>query len=407
MAATTGRNYQLEISMRAKKLHFKKRLKRRLLALKENTLFQIFIALLFCVHIGGFIIFILETDPSKTAGNIIQDWGVGIWWAFITVFTIGYGDFFPVTAAGRVTATFIGLFGISIIAVLTATISSKFVEQRLRKGQGLEKVKLKGHIVICGWNFNIENIILTLEKELDYPSIVLVNSSDPGPVSEIISRHTESEISFVAGDFSKDAILERASIRQAESVIIVADINEITANKTDEKTIITSLTVKNMNPKVRLYAHIINPDNVSHLRRAKADDVVISDKYSGFLLAMHVTGPGVPRVVDELLTFSYGNEIVRMDIPDEFIGKTFGQLCSYFSEKKRAILIGVTRESKGMALNDLLSDDNSYLDQFIRKKLQESGKKFAEEERLAVNINPGPDYIIEKNNVAIAIAEKY
>ncbi len=392
---------------RFKKQHFKKRLKRRLLSLKENTFFQIFITLLLCVHVGGFIVYVLESDPSKTAGNIIQEWGIGIWWAFVTVFTIGYGDFFPVTVAGRVTATLIGLFGISIISVLTATISSKFVEQRLRKGQGLEKVKLKGHIVICGWNFNIENIITTLEKELDFPSIVLVNSCDPSPIGEIISRHTESEISFVAGDFSKDAILDKANVRQAECVIIVADNNEATANKADEKTIITSLTVKNMNSKVRLYAHIINPDNISHLRRAKADDVVVSDKYSGFLLAMHVTNPGVPRVIDELLSFSYGNEIVRMDIPDEFVGKTFGELCSYFTEKKRAILIGVTRESKGMALNDLLSDDASYLDQFIRKKLQESGKKFAEEERLAIDINPERDYLIEKNNVAIVIADKF
>lgn len=392
---------------KAKKLHFKKRFKRRILVLKENTFFQIFVALLLCVHIGGFIIYLLENDPSKTASNIIQDWGLGIWWAFITVFTVGYGDFFPVTTAGRVTATLIGLFGISIIAVLTATISSKFVEQRLRKGQGLEKVKLKGHVVICGWNFNVENIISTLEHELDYPSIVLVNACDPGAINEIINRHTESEISFVSGDFSKDVILDKASVRQAECVIIVADTNELTANKADEKTVITSLTVKNMNPKVRLYAHIINPDNVSHLRRAKADDVVISDKYSGFLLAMHVTNPGVPRVLDELLTYNYGNEIVRMDIPDEFVGKTFSELCAYFSEKKHAILIGVTRESKGVALNDLLSDDNSYIDQFIRKKLQESGKKFAEEERLSIAINPDRGYIIEKNNVAIVIADKF
>ena len=393
--------------LKVKKQHFKKRLKRRLLTLKENPFFQILVALLVCVHVGGYVIYLIESDPTKSASNVIQEWGLGIWWAFVTVFTVGYGDFFPVTTAGRVTATLIGLFGISIIAVLTATISSKFVEQRLRKGQGLEKVKLKGHVVICGWNFNVENIITTLEKELDYPSIILVNSCDPGSIGEIINRHTESEISFVAGDFSKDAILDKASVRQAESVIIVADTNELTANKADEKTVITALTVKNMNSKVRLYAHIINPDNVSHLRRAKADDVVISDKYSGFLLAMHVTNPGVPRVVDELLSFTYGNEIVRMDIPDEFVGKTFGDLCSYFSDKKRAILIGVTRESKGMALNDLLSDDASYLDQFIRKKLQESGKKFAEEERLAIDINPDRDYIIEKNNVAIVIADKF
>lgn len=393
--------------IKTKKANLKKRLKRRFLSLKDNTFFQIFITLLLCVHLGGFIIFLLENDPSKTAGNIIQHWGEGIWWAFITVFTIGYGDYFPVTSAGRVTATIIGLFGISIISVLTATISSKFVEQRLRRGQGLEPVKLKKHVVICGWNFNVENIIFTLAAELDFPSIVLVNSCDPASIAELIERHKGAEVSFVAGDFASDAVLDRASVRTAECVIIVADSNELTANKADEKTIITTLTIKNMNPKVRVYAHIINPDNAQHLRRAKADDVVISDNYSGFLLAMHVTNPGVPRAVDELLSFRYGNELVRLEIPDEYVGKTFWQLHEYMKSERNAILIGIARESKAVVLDDLLSDDNSYLDQFIRKKLQESGKKFAEEERLAVELNPAKDSIIEKNNVALVIADKF
>lgn len=381
-----------------------KRIKRRISIYLENEILRIIIGIVGLALISGVLIIFIEKNSENGFFKTFED---GIWWAFVTLTSTGYGDKFPITTIGRILGILTMIFGLGTVALFTATISSRFVEQRIRKGQGLETIKNKAHIVICGWNFNIENIITTLEKELDFPSIVLVNSCDPAPIGEIINRHTESEISFVAGDFSKDAILDKANVRQAECVIIVADNNELSANKADEKTIITSLTVKNMNPKVRLYAHIINPDNASHLRRAKADDVVISDKYSGFLLAMHVTNPGVPRVVDELLSFSYGNEIVRMDIPDEFVGKTFADLCGYFSDKKHAILIGVTRESKGMALNDLLSDDASYLDQFIRKKLQESGKKFAEEERLSIDINPERDYIIEKNNVAIVIADKF
>ncbi len=108
-----------------------------------------------------------------------------------------------------------------------------------------------------------------------------------------------------------------------------------------------------------------------------------------------------------MLSFKYGNEIVRFDIPNEFIGKTFWQLSEHLKGTRNAILIGVIHESKAVALDDLLSDDNSYLDQFIRKKLQESGKKFAEEERLAIRINPDKDYVVEKNSVAIAVADKF
>lgn len=381
-----------------------KRLKRQFLRYADNAILRIVVGILVIALSSGFVIIAFERNAPTEFFRTIED---GIWWAFVTLTTTGYGDKFPVTHAGRILGVVTVMAGLGVTALFTATISSIFVEQRIRKGQGLEPIKTKNHIVICGWNFNVENLIATLALELDFPSIVLVNSCDPSPIGEIINRHKEAEISFVTGDFSSDAVLDKASIRTADCVIIVADTNELTSNKADEKTIITTLTIKNMNPKVRVYAHIINPDNAQHLRRAKADDVVVSDKYSGFLLAMHVTNPGVPRVVDELLSFKYGNEIVRFDIPNEFIGKTFWQLSEHLKGTRNAILIGVIHESKAVALDDLLSDDNSYLDQFIRKKLQESGKKFAEEERLAIRINPDKDYVVEKNSVAIAVADKF
>lgn len=385
---------------------FYRRFKRRALEIANNTYVQIFTGILLCVHIGGLLISFFEDTSANQASTAIRTWYEGIWWAFVTVFTIGYGDYFPITTGGRFLAVMIMVSGVALISLLTATISSAFVEQRIRKGQGLEKVKLKGHVVICGWNFNVESIIKTLEAELDYPSIVLVNSCDPSPIGEIINAHTNSEISFVAGDFSKDAILDKANIRHAECVIVVADSNELTSNKADEKTIITVLTVKNMNPKIRVFAHVINPDNAPHLRRAKADDIVISDKYSGFLLAMHVTNPGVPRLFDELLSIE-GNEIVRLPIPDTFIGKPFWELTNHYKDKNDCMLIGIAQETRSIAMDDLLSDDNSYLDQFIRAKLQESGKRFAEEERVKIKLNPSKDLVIENNMVAVVLGNKF
>lgn len=381
-----------------------RRIRRALALFLNNSIVRIQIGILTVVTIGGLSVVFFENNSPLGFYKHIFD---GFWWAFVTITTVGYGDAYPVSLGGRLTAIAVMMTGIGVISTLTATISSAFIESRLRKGQGLEKVKLKKHIVICGWNFNVEEIIRTLEAELDFPSIVLVNSCDPSPIGDIINRHKDSEISFVAGDFSKDDVLDKASIRHAECVIIVADSNELSANKADEKTIITALTVKNMNPKVRLYAHIINPDNASHLRRAKADDVVVSDKYSGFLLAMHVTNPGVPRVVDELLSLSYGNEIIRLPIPDDLVGKTFWQLTEYFKDKHDAILFGLAHESQKMGLTDLLSDDDSYLDRFIRQKLQESGKKFAEEERMAISINPPKERVIQKDDVALVIMDKF
>ncbi len=381
----------------------RKKIKRFALEIYKNTIIRLIAGILLMAVASSLAVNIFEETPESSIQNIWQ----GIWWAFVSLTTTGYGDFTPITLGGRIIGVIVMITGMAVISLLTATISSVFIEKQIRKGQGLENVRVKDHFVICGWNFNVENVILTLEKEIDNPKIVLVNSCESVKMMNIISHHKNAEMYFVAGDFTNEAMLEKANIKHAQSVIIVADVNELTSNKADEKTIIATLAIKNMHPKVRLYAQAVNPDNAAHLQRAKADDVVISDKYSGFLLAMHVTNPGIPRVIDELLSFEYGNEIVRMEIPDEWVGKTFEELARLFKAQKDAILFGIGRETKSVALHDLLSDNDSYLDVFIRQKLQESGRKFSEENRMTFRINPPQDYRTEPNDIAIAIFDKF
>jgi voltage-gated potassium channel len=52
----------------------------------------------------------------------------GIWWAVVTVTTVGYGDLYPKSVEGRIIGMIVMLFGIGFLSVLTATIASRFVK---------------------------------------------------------------------------------------------------------------------------------------------------------------------------------------------------------------------------------------------------------------------------------------
>jgi voltage-gated potassium channel len=52
----------------------------------------------------------------------------GVWWAVVTVTTVGYGDLYPHTTTGRIIGIGVMVFGIGFLAVLTATIASHFVQ---------------------------------------------------------------------------------------------------------------------------------------------------------------------------------------------------------------------------------------------------------------------------------------
>jgi voltage-gated potassium channel len=52
----------------------------------------------------------------------------GIWWSVVTITTVGYGDLYPKSVDGRIVAMIVMLVGVGFIAVLTATIASRFVQ---------------------------------------------------------------------------------------------------------------------------------------------------------------------------------------------------------------------------------------------------------------------------------------
>jgi voltage-gated potassium channel len=71
---------------------------------------------------------ILDVERGTPGGNI-STFGDALWWSATTVTTVGYGDQFPVTAAGRVVAIVLMLCGIALIGIVTATFASWLLEK--------------------------------------------------------------------------------------------------------------------------------------------------------------------------------------------------------------------------------------------------------------------------------------
>src|SRR5262249_38724194 len=68
------------------------------------------------------------SGPTVDSGDFASLWD-GIWWAVVTVTTVGYGDLYPKSVAGRIIGIVLMLVGISFLSLLTAAIASRFVKQ--------------------------------------------------------------------------------------------------------------------------------------------------------------------------------------------------------------------------------------------------------------------------------------
>ena len=373
-------------------------LKTKITQLTENPTFRIFLIMLIVWVVGSFSIIIFESGNIDTIGD-------AIWWTIVTITTVGYGDFFPLSLPGRILAVIIMFFGIGLISVITGSISSIFTTKKIMEGRGLENLKLKNHIVICGWNSNVEKVLSNIAKlssEGEDVKIAMINDMGEDQMNGIIARFKSDtlKIHFVRGDHALEAILNKACIEHAKSAIIISD---DTVENDDDKTILTVLTIKNKLPNLKVVAHVSQQDKLPYLKRAKADEEIVNDTYESFMAATHVLEPGVPQAVNQLLDLHSAHRFKSMAIPDSYIGKTFSDITTYFKENENSLCIGLFIENENVGFGDFLSSESDALDAFIERKLKEAGHSLSEENKVDVFLNPDNNHIIRRGQGAIVI----
>jgi voltage-gated potassium channel len=87
----------------------------------------------------------------------------------------------------------------------------------------LEKVDISDHIILCGWNKNAESIIDSLRNLTDQKTLelVLISEIHEDIVNHLKNKYKDVDLHFVAGDFTSEEILKKASIELALSNVLV------------------------------------------------------------------------------------------------------------------------------------------------------------------------------------------
>ena len=359
--------------------------------IKNKLFFKVILSILLVWLLGGLIISIIEPGAFKNIGN-------SLWWAIVTMTTVGYGDMAPVTLSGRLLAIVIMLSGIILVALVTGTISSIFTTKRIMEGKGLEKTSKKNHIIICGWSPSILSLINGFLESSEEHDIVLINDESQDKIDSIMSGTTQ-KVQFVRGDYSLDSILSKANATKAKYLLILNDLH----NNQDEKVILATLTIKKLSPSIRVVAQINDKNKIPFLRRANVDAVLSSDDYNLYMSLSHVLDPGSAQAISSLMSEQSDNSLESKKIPDEFIGKTFSDLHEYYFSEYGMICLGLYNHEENMGISDLLSSSSDSIDRFIERKLKEAGHSLDEKNKVNINLNPEKDEIILKGQGALIL----
>jgi voltage-gated potassium channel len=122
------------------------------------------------VTIGGALFSVIEPDA---------DWFDGVWWATVTLTTVGYGDYSPETFLGRWLGAFVMAGGIGSVAILTGLLADEIREARVTGRDETPEL-----------DDDIEHVILVLSDELEK---LRAKVSHPEVVEALRRVHAESK----------------------------------------------------------------------------------------------------------------------------------------------------------------------------------------------------------------------
>ena len=276
------------------------------------------------------------------------------------------------------------LASITFLAIITAKITSMLVEFMRRGGSMAKKVDFSGHTIICGWNFQGEQVVqgLLSANMKQQRGIVILHDSEERPVKD-------ERIEFIKGDPSQDKDLIRAGIMKASNIIVLTDITK-GANEADAEALMIVLAVESLNREVHTCVQVMNTANRMHLERAHADEIICLDQLGGNLAVASALNHGISRIVSELLNFNVGSELYRYDreLSDTLVGKEFAEAVQILAQQ-RIVLLAV---------------ETDYYEELIQQLSGDTVYRLPEENRAMV-VNPQSRYEIRQGDALFIISE--
>lgn len=224
-----------------------------------------------------------------------------LYWALITMATVGYGDIVPHTGAGRVVASLAAVFGIAVYTLFISTLADYFMEATVKAAMGLGTLHRK-RIIVVGEGPICDEAV----RELVANSL----KDDTGWLLEQQPRG-KPPVDYIVGPLDEED-LDRAGIRDAEHVII--------CHEDDSKVIHASALVKGLNPRAKITALAKDKATIRILEQLGVDNIV-PVAVLGRLLASSTFEPSVTTFLSDATTAGKGIDLTEYKAEGKTIEK--------------------------------------------------------------------------------------
>ncbi|GAA2150280.1 potassium channel family protein [Kitasatospora kazusensis] len=234
------------------------------------------------------------------------------YYATVTLSTTGYGDITPVSDGARLTNILvITPLRVLFLIILVGT-TLEVLTERTRKQWRLNRWRstVREHTVVVGYGTKGRSAVDTLVGQgVAKDSIVVVD-----PQRKVLDQAARDGLVGVLGDATRTDTLLRAELPSAARVVV--------APERDDTAVLITLTIRQLNKSATVVAAVREDENAPLLRQSGADLVVTSSSSAGRLLGMSMLSPHAGAVMEDLLTYGTGLDVIERPVTRAEAGRS-------------------------------------------------------------------------------------
>ena len=290
--------------------------------------------------IGAIILLMILVSFESGTGSGLDHFSDAIWWAVVTITSVGYGDIYPVTQEGRLIG-YIFLIGSFItFAVLVGQISSIMNRIRETKRLGHYGTGMKDHAVIIGWSSFAKSVT---EQLVGAKKKVAVITRQKDNVDLIKEHYSNSEVFVLYSDYNNIELLSKVNITETCMVFINLD--------DDTEKLVYILNMKKLYGGLNYIVTLDNADLKHTFMTAGVTYALSKNEIASKLLASYIFEPDVALFNEEIIAYASDDE--KYDIKEfkiiksnPYIGVFYEKVFYDLKRQCNAVLVGIAKQDE-------------------------------------------------------------
>lgn len=292
------------------------------------VLIRLLLTILLVMVLFGVLIHFIEPNQFPTFFD-------GIWWAFVTGATVGYGDYVPLSSVGRMIGILLMLTGAGLMTFYISLFAASTIKYERDLSEGIIAYKGSGHLLCIGWNERTRKLIEMALKKNPQLEIVLIDQS----LKHLSYQHYP--IHYIHGDPTEDITLNKAKLTDADQVIITADLTQ-SEQQADKYTILSTVAMRGNNETVPIIVEILTKKQIQNAKRAGATTIIRPNDFMSILLYHELFRSHQAHPFESILYLLTEQKFIQMKVPVSLENHSFFDSVSHFKDQG-CLIIGLVR----------------------------------------------------------------